>query len=440
MNRAIGCAVLAGLACATPGHAQQRPAGGARMTAAELFAFADAARDAGRYEDAEAAYRALAADPDPELRTEARFRLGMMLADRQHKYRDAAIEFRRILDDKPGAARVRLELARMDALLGNVGAAQKELRAAQASGLPKEVDQLVRFYAAALNARKPIGFSVEGGIAPDSNINRATKSETLGTIIGDFSLDSSARARSGVGGWLRGQAYWRKPIDRRVNLLVRASASGTLYRASEFDDIATSLEVGPELSLGADRFSIAFGPGQRWYGLHPYSFTLGGSANWQHPLGKRAQLRIDGAAASVDNKLNDLQDGGSYALAVSIDRSLSARFGGGIQLSGTREAARDPGYATASGGFNAYFFREMGRTTAVVTAGYTHLEADARLFLYPERRRDDRFSASLSGTFRSIRIGAFAPLARLRWERNKSTLELYDYSRISAEFGIAAAF
>ncbi len=90
------------------------------MSAAELFAFADAARDRGELELAEKAYRALARDPELELRVEARFRLGMMLADRMGKYREAAVEFRAILDEKPDAAGVRLQLARMHAPLDSV--------------------------------------------------------------------------------------------------------------------------------------------------------------------------------------------------------------------------------------------------------------------------------------------------------------------------------
>jgi hypothetical protein len=111
-----------------------------------------------------------------------------------------------------------------------------------------------------------------------------------------------------------------------------------------------------------------------------------------------------------------------------------------VQLSGSREVSGDPGYSTAQGGVSAYLFRNIGRTTAVLNLGYSHLEADERLFLYPERRKDDRFSVGLSGTFRALRIGTFAPLLRLSYERNFSTIEIYDFSRVGAEFGVVAAF
>jgi outer membrane protein len=433
--------LLAALAAAAPAGAQE--SGAAKtvsLSAAELFAFADQARDAGDFATAQAAYRALAANPDMELRTEARFRLGLMLADAQHKWSDAAVEFRKILDDKPKAARVRLELARMQAMMGHPGAAEREFRAAQANGLPPEVEQMVRFYANALGARKPFGGSVEVAIAPDSNINRATKSDTLGTIIGDFTLDQNARAKPGVGLALKGQGYFRTGIDQRANLLVRLSASGDVYRQSQFDDVVVGVQAGPEYASGKDRISLSAGPAWRWYGMAPYSFTVAVSGNWQHPTGKRSQMRVDAGIAHIDNRRNDLQDGTAYSLSAGLDRAFSARFGGGVQLSASREATRDPGYATASGGANAYLFRELGKTTAVVSLGYSHLEADQRLFLYPKRRVEDRYTASLSATFRTLHIGTFAPLARLRWERNISTIELYDYSRFAGEIGITTAF
>jgi hypothetical protein len=410
------------------------------MSAAELFAFADRARDSGDFATAETAYRALADNPALELRSEARFRLAMMLADRMGKYREAAILLRAILDEQPRVARIRLELARMHAMLGNIGSAEREFRAAEAAGLPPEVERMVRFYANALSERKPFGGSIELALAPDSNINRATRSDTLGTVIGDFTLDDDAQARSGVGLSLRGQAYFREGLAPGTRLLVRLSADADLYRQSNFNDIALSLQAGPEYDSGADRIQFSVGPTWRWYGQDPYSFGIGGSATWQHPIGKRAQMRVNGGVTATDNRRNDLQDGETYTLSTSLDRAFTARFGGGVQLYGNREDARDPGYATTSGGLSIYAFREIGQTTAVISAGYSHLEADRRLFLYPHRRIDDRFTASIAGTFRSLRIGSFAPLARMRWERNISSVELYDFKRVAAEFGITSAF
>lgn len=443
----IAWAVLAAAALAAPLPAKAQDAaaepggdGTVTMTPAQLFEFADAARDRGDYVTAEAAYRALATNPDIDIRSEARFRLGLMLADKLQRYADAAIEFRKILDERPKAGRVRLELARMHAMLGNPGAAARELRAAEASGLPPEVQRAVRFYANAFEASKPFGYSIGIALAPDTNINRATRSDTLGTIIGDFTLDDDAQAKSGIGLALRGQAYVRAPISARSRLLVQVSGQGDLYRQSDFNDLILSLQAGPEVQLGKNRVYLGGSAVWRWYGGAPYSRTLGFSASLRRPVGPRGQLQVEAGLARDDNRFNDLQDATVYSLSAGYDRAFSATAGGGISLSASRNAARDPGYALTGGGAGVYLFKEFGPVTAVFNLGYNHVEADQRIFLYPRRRIDNRYSAGLGITFRNLRFGSFAPLARVRFERNVSTVEIYDYSRFSGEIGVTAAF
>lgn len=410
------------------------------LTAAQLFQFAEEAKARGEFTVAEAAYLALIQDPEPELKTEARFRLAMLYADQMGKPRDAAVLLRRILDEKPDVARVRVELARVQAMMGNFSEAQRELRAAEAAGLPPEVESLVRFFANALSAQKRFGGGVEAGFAPTTNVNRATSSDTLGTVIGDFVLDEDAQAQSGIGLSLKGQAYYRLPISRTADILLRASGSADVYEKSRFNDYAFSIQAGPQWRSGADRFSLSAALSWRWYGGNPYTFTYGLSGNWQHPLGKRTQLRVDGTVLAEDNRRNDLEQGNRYTLAVGIDHALTARMGGGFQIHGSRDNAKDPGYANTSVGLNTYLYRELGRTSAVLNLGYRRLEADERLFLYPERRTDNNVNASVSGTFRALTFWTFAPLVRVGYERNWSTIEIYDFDRVYAEFGLVAAF
>lgn len=436
------CFMALAMGCGSAALAQDVPAGTRSITLspAELFDYAENARKVGDFAAAEQALRALAGNPDPDLRNEARFRLGMMLGDQLKRPRDAAVEFRKILDEKPDAARVRLELARMQAQMGHLGAAERELRAAQAGGLPPEVQKLVRFYAGALAANKPFGFSMEAALAPDTNINRATRSDTLGTIIGDFALNGDAQAKSGLGLALKGQTYWRLPAGERTRLLVQLDGYANFYRASRFDDTILAVQAGPEYALGQGRLSVAATASWRWFGLKPYSRSLGGSAVWQHPLGKRSQIRAEAALASVSNRLNPLQSGDSFRAALGVDRAFSPRFGGGFRIEGSRDTAADPGYAMAGGGANFYLFREAGKTTFVLGGGYNRLEADQRLFIYPRRRMDNRFTLHAGATLRALRVGPFAPLLRARWERNVSTIEVYDYNRLAGEIGITAAF
>lgn len=412
----------------------------AHLTPVELFSFADAARDRKDYAIAETAYRALAANTDPDIRAEARFRLAMMLAYQCKRPTEAAQVLRQILDEKPKAARVRLELARIDAMLGRVGAAGRELRAAEAAGLPPEVERAVRFYAQALDVRRPLGGSLEVTLAPDSNINRATTSPTLATVLGNFALSKDGQASSGVGAAVRGQGFARVPVTGGVDLLARVSGSANVYRSSEFDDLIVAPQIGPEFTLGKGKLNLAVGAAWRWYGAVPYSFSWSGTANWQHPLGRRAQVRVDAGFAAIDNRRDPLETGDAWSLGVGVDRAFSARLGGGIQVNAIRQTARDPGYATAGGGWSSYVFREIGKTTVTINAGYSHLEGDARLALFSDRRIDNTYTAGVSGTFRQIRVGHIAPVLRFRFERNASSVQIYDYRRFVGEAGITTAF
>ncbi|WP_417618319.1 surface lipoprotein assembly modifier [Parasphingorhabdus sp.] len=411
----------------------------ASLDVAELFAFADNARDSGDYDTAETAYRALATNPELELRTEARFRLALML-EQQKRPTDAAVLLRQILDEKPDAARVRLELARMLALMGDLSGAARELRQAQATGLPSEVARLVNIYTSALRSQKPFGASVEIALAPDSNINRATESTTLDTIIAQFDLSEDAQAKSGIGLSLKGQAYARAGIDKRSSLLVRLSADGDLYQEGQFNDISLGLQAGPEMRSGKDRIRPSAGYSYRWYGGTPYADTISAAINIQHPMGNRAQMSFNGSIGYSNNRRNDLQDGETFAAALSYERALSAKAGASLTISGIRQSLKDPGYSTASGAISALVYREFGKTTLVGLLGYGHLEADERLFLFPRRRTDNRYNGSISGTFRQFSYKGFAPLLRVSYERSKSTVELYDYSRVASEIGITRAF
>jgi len=422
--------------CAAPLAAQtDQP----HLSAIELFAVADAARAERRIDDALAIYDALSRDPDVEIRSEARFRKGMLLAD-QKRYTDAAIAFRALLDEKPKAARVRLELARILALIGDEGAARRELRQAQAAGLPPEVAQVVDQFAGALRSRKRFGGFFELALAPDSNVNRATDARTLDTIIAPLTLSRDARARSGLGLKPSGQAYLRMPLSPGLTLVPRVSGAASLYRDHQFDDISGSTLLGVEWQLKRDRLSPALGYTWRWYGRDLYARTQTASVDWLHPLGSRSQLTASASASRARYILNDLQDGAIYDLGLSFEHAFGARAGGSLSLSSTRQTARDPGYATVSGGMSVLGWREIGRATVYASAGLRRTEGDERLFLFPDRRREWLYNGLVGVTMRKLTVAGFAPVFRVRYERNSSTVGIYDYKRLAGEVGITRAF
>jgi hypothetical protein len=434
-----GAIVAAGLClalAAAPAPAQETRTG---LSAVDVFAAADAAKAAGRADDALALYEALTHDPDAEIRAEARFRKGMLLAGTRH-YAEAAVAFRALLDEKPNAARVRLELARVLALMGDEGGARRALRQAQAAGLPREVALVVDQFSNALRSTKKIGGSFEVALAPDSNVNRATNARTLDTIIAPLTLSDDARAQSGVGVKLAGQGYARIPLGSSLALLPRVSGRGNFYRAAEFDDVSASALVGLEWQGAKDRITPSLGPTWRWYGGKPYARTETVTIDWIHAASRRTQVTASGSVSQAHYITNMLQDGMIYDAGLTIERAFGPRGGAGATASATRQTARDPGYATMSEGGTLFGWREAGKTTLFLSAGLHRTDGDARLFLFTDRRREWLYQLSASATLRRFTLWGFAPLVRVGWERNRSSVGIYDYHRTSAELGITRAF
>jgi len=436
--------VAAVLLAVAPGAASAEappppPARTLQLTPAQMFRLAELAQANGDLATSSTVYVALEDNPDLSVRAEARFRHAKQLLGLKRN-REAALLLRRLLDEKPQALAPRLELARSLQLLGDTNAALRELRAVQSGGLPPSVARLIDRYSQALRAQRPFGASVEVAIAPDSNINRATRSDTLGTIFGDFQIADEGKARSGTGLSLSGQAVGRAAIGANSSLLFRASGFANLYRRGRFNDLAADLAAGPELNLGRNRLQLELGATQRWFGQKPYLRSARIAGTFSHPLGSRTLLRLIGSAALVDNQLNDLQDGRSYTGQLQAERALTPTTGVAASLSWDRQALKDPGYATTGWRAGVSGWRDVGRITLTAAADLGRLHADERLLLFPARRADRYARISLGASFRQLQYAGFAPVMRFSVERNRSSIAFYDYRRTRTEMGIVRAF
>ncbi|WP_394652611.1 surface lipoprotein assembly modifier [uncultured Sphingomonas sp.] len=409
------------------------------LSADQMFDIARRAEGASATAEAIAIYEALARDPEPQVRQEARFRHGQLLA-RQGRRAEAATLYRAILDEEPGAARVRLELAALLAAMGDLRSARRALLQVQASSLPPDVALIVDKYAAALRSNKPFTASLELALAPSTNINRATSATTLDTILAPFDLSDDARARSGLGVKPSGQILLRAPLRASLGLTARLSGQGTFYRKSSFNDMIGAAQLGLEVAAGKALLRPSVGRSYRWYGTQLYATTDTLTLSAGRAVGRRAQVEVEGGYGRADYRLNDLQDGQIYTASVAYERAVSQRAGGSLRVSGERQVAADPGYSTTSATAQLLAWREAGRASLFATASLSRLGADARLALFPERRREWRVAATAGATLRQLTVHGFAPLVRATYERNRSSVGLYDYRLLSADVGITRAF
>lgn len=405
-----------------------------------LLALARRMEAGGQQANSEAIYRSLLVDRDGMLRNEARFRLAGMIA-RRGEHKAAALLLRDLLAERADATNARLMLAELLLAMGDEEAARQELRALRADDrLPAEIARTIDQWANALMARRPYGVDLSVALAPDSNINRATRSDTLGTIIGDFDISEDGKARSGTGLAFRAQAFGRLGISENANLVGRVITGGNLYRDKAYRDVGIDFLVGPEVRFGHLRLNAQAGIGRRWYGGETFLDSKRVALDAALPLSGRTQLRAGAGLAWLDNRFNDLQDGTSRSASLGLDHQFSPVLGVTLNGSYDRFRAEDPGYATKQWRLGGVAWRDVGPFLVSAGGSYGQLDADARLFLFPERREDRNITLNLGVTARHWRWQEFAPSVRLTREWNRSSIEIYDFARTRVEFGVARAF
>ena len=418
-----------------PAGGEQAPSG---LSAAEVFALAERLALQGRMQDAEHLLTGLVQDPSLDYRSEARFRLGRLRAA-QGDLKGAIRWYRLLLEEKPDAVAVRLELARTLALADEEPAARRELRRANAIGLPDDVLQAVDRFALALRSRRRLGGAVELAIAPDSNINRATDAEEIGTVLGPLTPDEDAQARSGIGLALAAQGFWRSD-NGRSPLLVRISGKGDFYSRGRFNDLAVSAAAGPELRRGSTRWRPAVTFTQRWFGGEAYSRHAGASLNWLRPLSRTSQMEVEVTVLRGRYRGNPDQNGTTYDLAADYERAVGQNlsFRGSGRF--TRTNSRDAALSTTSAGFGGLVARRLGSQTLFGQATLSGLSADAASAFFGKRREDVRIDITAGLLLNRWRLGDLSPVIRIKQVFNRSSLDIYRFGQTRLEFGLSKEF
>ena len=229
-------------------------------------------------------------------------------------------------------------------------------------------------------------------------------------------------------------------LQPNLGLVARASGEANLYRHSDFDDIALEVAVGPEWRLGRTRLSAEAGIGRQWYGMKPFQRSLRLSASAARPVDSVSVLRLDGTLRRIDNRLNDLQDGHGRSLRARYERALSPDLVVAVSAGVDRFVAKDAAYSTRGWNAGISAYRNVGRMTLSAGLEFGRLKADGRLLLLSKARADRLTRFSVGSVFRQLTFAGFAPVARVIVERNRSTVEFYDFRRVRTEFGISRAF
>jgi tetratricopeptide (TPR) repeat protein len=411
------------------------------ITATQIFDEADRLAIAKDFDQAVALLKIVTHDRNPDFRAEARVRIARYLTAAGDSY-GAAYWYQQLLDEKPDAAAVRIELARLLAAMGEESSAARELRRAEAIGLPPEVSRAIRDATEAFRSNQPIGFNASIGIAPDTNVNSATSSDTINIFGLPFQLGDDGKAKSGVGLTFESNLIIRRPTNRLGRLITEISASGRLYRDNRFNDTTFAVRTGPELRVTT---AIAFRPaltvGRRIYGTETLYDFFGVSGVEQFRADSKAQVTINQAVSRFSySPMRKGQSGTAYTLGAAYDRALSGRFATRIGLTWNRANAADRQYATESVTGDVTLSRDFGHWTLYARGASTWLKGDAEFSLFGTPRDDHVEEADAGLLFRRISLFGLSPQIRLTYIHATSPVPLFRYNRLRSEFSLAKNF
>lgn len=356
-------------------------------------------------------------------------------------YRRAEGIFRRILDRDPRLLRVRLELARTLFMEKNDEQADYQFRLAAGEHPPAQVARNIVRFRQAIRARRSWRFNFDVGFAPDSNINSATSKESIDIYGLPFQLDPSARARSGTGVFLGGDASLRLNRFGDIPIYVGGYGRWTRYSDHDFDDAYAGGEVGPEFPLEGGRLRATATGLIRWYGQRKLVSSVGAHLDYDKLVGNKWTVGASLAVRHNDYARRRDVDGWDAQVRGSANRPLGASTLGFAYATVERSWTNDPGQAFWRAGLGIGVLKEVGwGLRPQLTIDIARQVNDDMLAPFGKQRRDWLRQGTASIYKRDWNVGGFAPSLSLTVTRNRSTLVLYQEKRVRGEIRLTKAF
>lgn len=382
---------------------------------------------------------ALADDPSS---AEALFLMGE-IESRQKKFAEAIPYYRKIIVNHPSLVRVRLDLARALFETGDDDAAEYNFHLALAEGnLPDTVIDNVERYLAIIRSRKRFVYSLDLGVAPDTNINKATTSDRV-TLFGlPFALSPQARQQSGVGitGTIDGE--YRAPLQPDLRLRTGATLYGLKYPSNKaFDDAQARGRIGPQWFFERGDISVLGIASKRWYGEQAYSVGVGGRLEGQYWLTKQLLLSsyVEGVSTSYDTQkfLNGYYiDQGNF-LDYYITPSSFVRGSIGVGYQSAESDVFSNWYYKLGLAYQQEFAYGITVNVAPEVQWWNYQATDP---LFGVRRADRQYFAKISLYKRDFTIFGFAPVLSYSYTTNQSNESLFKYNRNQFQLGFTRQF
>jgi len=244
------------------------------------------------------------------------FLLGQCLVN-LHKPEQAIRYYQKILQKNPNLPRVRLELGKAYAMMGQTAQARKEFNTVLASSPPPVVAGNIRKFIALLDAQKHVNIRADMGLVYDSNVN--TGPDDL-IVHGYWTID------------MRKQADFATSTSISVDVLnpyssIETWQSNLGYRNNDYFTLHSyswqdiTLNTGPVIYNSTHTFGLPITFKTTYISEQEYNKAYGVSPQWQIKVKDNQQLLFSASLLSQEYLSNSERNGTSYSVSLA-DRFL----------------------------------------------------------------------------------------------------------------------
>ena len=409
--------------------------------------------ESSRFSEALAILRPLA--PDHADRTDVLFLVGLAAigasqqagageGERTALLDEAIAALRAILIDRPGLARVRLELALAFFLKSEDDLSREHFERVLAGGPPPAMAANIRRFLEAIRARRRWSGYFGAVFAPDSNLNAASGSDVIHIRGVPFRRDADAGARSGVGVILWGGGEYQHPLHRRLRLRAGVDLARREYAGRDFDQTFLSGHAGPRWLAGRDtEASLLASVRRRWTAGKPESDGLGARFEGEHRFSRRLTASLRAAWHRHEYRRSGSLDGPQATLSLGAAWLLTSTVRTDVTIGHARERPESVLRR------NATRWARMGLSMALpvvtvrgsVELRRTRFKGDWAPFTSAGASRADRTRILRVSVFnRAFTVRGFSPRLVLTNEARESNAQLHDYRRNRVELQFVRQF
>ena len=303
----------------------------------------------------------------------------------------------------------------------------------------------------------PMRIDLRFSVAPSSNINNGSKSDTIEIAGLPFSISGDAQALSGIEYDIGATLSYRLPKAGVWDLTASSSFDAKFYSLSSdakalAPNVSSSDYAFEELDarLGARRVdadgkgvtNLSFKVGQNWYGGSTLTKFAGLNVGRQIKAGERSTLAFNAGLERQWRQDSSLRS----ADVASLSSTWGHRFeqGSTMWITGYVSDTTSDSAAIAQETLGAVVRYAPAKpifadTRLELSLGYQTRSFDRALPLFA-RRVDDRVTASATMIFNDLDYFGFAPTAELNASKTSSTVDQYDIEDLGLKLGLRSTF